>query len=191
MSAEPTIDQSLADDEGVSLHMDKLFLEHDKASSEGAEPEATKGEVAVDVRGDAQSEGAEPKATEDEAAVNVRDEASSDGIKLAATENNSTVLNHYLESFRNRGFVPNYTASLEAELRRLVKTAGKGGALGKRQVIKAEAWSAEIARWSFDETRLQLWQNLCADVGISPVPDSITKCRKVFPTLGSHSAGWY
>lgn len=56
----------------------------------------------------------------------------------------------------------------------------EGWSKTQRKKRRREAIAGEVdAIYGTDTTKLEKWQELCCDVKIEPVPDSITKCRKV------------
>ncbi|KAH8732578.1 hypothetical protein GQ44DRAFT_697831 [Phaeosphaeriaceae sp. PMI808] len=75
------------------------------------------------------------------------------------------------------GFVPDPKARFKAEFARLAGHQGWGKK--RKRKYEVEALSAEAtAFYGTCETRLDHWHQLCEDVGIEPVPKSITQCRK-------------
>jgi hypothetical protein len=78
------------------------------------------------------------------------------------------------------GFTPDDTAPMEREFARLAKFMGWSGSVAA--VYRGQAYGAEFGRTyggDANASRLERWQALCAEVRISPVPQSITQCRKV------------
>jgi hypothetical protein len=78
------------------------------------------------------------------------------------------------------GFVPNPAAKFNHEFKRLAKFRQwkTGGKRWKQE--RAKAINMEFARhYGANASKLQGWQSLCAEVGIVPVPPSITKCKEV------------
>ncbi|KAF2866282.1 hypothetical protein BDV95DRAFT_584450 [Massariosphaeria phaeospora] len=78
------------------------------------------------------------------------------------------------------GFVPDPLASLAAEFTRLTIHQGWSSKNTKSQKKRrarfyADEWDAQFGHV---KNKLQGWQELCEEVGIKPVPSSITQCRK-------------
>lgn len=81
--------------------------------------------------------------------------------------------------YKYSGFDPNPRASFKHEFDRLCKHIG---ALSKkeRKNLQQEALHSEIKHYyGAHLSRLDRWQELCAEVGIEKIPNSITQCQKV------------
>lgn len=79
---------------------------------------------------------------------------------------------------RHTNFAQNPEADLSAEFARLA--IAKGWSKKQQKAHKAEAIEAEFGRlYGTSYDKLESWQDLCREVGIDPVPQSITQCKKV------------
>lgn len=64
----------------------------------------------------------------------------------------------------------------------------EGWSKTQRKKHRPEAIAGEIeAIYGTDTNKLEKWQELCFDVMIEPLPQSITKCKKVRRRI---KAGW-
>jgi hypothetical protein len=90
----------------------------------------------------------------------------------------------YFALFSTHGFAADPTSTFEDEFRRLSKHMGWGGKAQARN--RNKALQGEIKVIYGDATKLQGWQSLCVDVGISPPPQSITKCKAVGIFIAMH-----
>ncbi|KAI9812009.1 MAG: hypothetical protein M1827_004901 [Pycnora praestabilis] len=82
---------------------------------------------------------------------------------------------------RYANFVPDPQANLVEEFARLAVATGMNpcGATYRRR--RREFFIEEFnLHWGTDGTKLKIWQRLCREVRIDPVPVSITQCKKVF-----------
>ena len=85
----------------------------------------------------------------------------------------------YFDTFRSTGFIPDPTASVLTEFKRLAKLRGwKEGSKQYRR-HKSQCFAGEFETHYGNKTeRLEGWQNLCYEVGIDPAPPSVTQCKK-------------
>ncbi|KAF2202904.1 hypothetical protein GQ43DRAFT_479509 [Delitschia confertaspora ATCC 74209] len=80
---------------------------------------------------------------------------------------------------RFSGFTPNSKAGLPTEFKRLARHMCWVPNSDEWRKYREEAYTSEFEFWyGSDSTKLERWQQLCEEVGISPAPPSITKCRK-------------
>jgi hypothetical protein len=83
---------------------------------------------------------------------------------------------------RSVNFNPDPTASILDEFNRLSIHEGwslKGKARNKRFAEACEADFDHHFQVVAGADKLQTWQLLCIEVGVSPAPPSITQCKKV------------
>ena len=79
------------------------------------------------------------------------------------------------------GFVPNPNASVAKEFKRLMAFNGWSPKDPEHAQRKAECFEAEFEHhYGTGTHKLQTWQDLCREVGIEPIPPSITQCKKVY-----------
>ncbi|KAF2796379.1 hypothetical protein K505DRAFT_300303 [Melanomma pulvis-pyrius CBS 109.77] len=80
---------------------------------------------------------------------------------------------------RFAGFVPDPTANLISEFERLSIHQGWSRKTKASRRRFAEACEAEFDHhFVVGASKLQTWQALCVEVGVGPVPASITQCKK-------------
>ena len=85
----------------------------------------------------------------------------------------------YFDKFRSAGFIPDPTASILTEFKRLAKL--RGWKVGTKQYYhhKSQCFAGEFETHYGNKTeRLEGWQSLCWEVGIEPAPGSVTQCKK-------------
>lgn len=87
--------------------------------------------------------------------------------------------NAYFDGFMAQRFVPDPTSAFTSEFDRLATHMQwtKGSKAYTKQ--RAEAVAEELNSQYGHTSKLEGWQELCSDVGISPVPPSIRQCKKV------------
>lgn len=77
------------------------------------------------------------------------------------------------------GFEPDPQAPFKHELGRLCKHV-KAQTKKEKKDLQAQALTAEIKfHYGAHMSRLDRWQELCAEVGIEKIPTSITQCQRV------------
>jgi len=86
------------------------------------------------------------------------------------------------------GFEPNPTALLAEEFSRLAverqwKPGTKTYTKNQRRCFIEEFET----QWGTETSSLEVWQALSAEIGITPIPSSITQCKKVRESLSY----WY
>ncbi|KAF2189997.1 hypothetical protein K469DRAFT_747283 [Zopfia rhizophila CBS 207.26] len=85
----------------------------------------------------------------------------------------STVIAGTVSNYWSRfhGFKPDPTASWSAKSK-------------KQSRRRAEAYEAEFGvHFGSNPSKLETWQDLCKEVGIEPVPKSITQCKKALKSV--------
>jgi hypothetical protein len=82
--------------------------------------------------------------------------------------------------FAAEGFRPNPQAGVHKEFKRLAKVMGWTDE--ERRYRQGEAYESEFNFHYPDggSDRLSTWRELCREVGIDPIPVSITQCKEVF-----------
>lgn len=81
--------------------------------------------------------------------------------------------------YKHGDFEPNPRASFRHEFDRLCKHIGALSKKGKKN-LQTEALNADFKHhYGAHLSRLDRWQELCAEVGIEEIPTSITQCQKV------------
>lgn len=76
------------------------------------------------------------------------------------------------------GFVPSPEDDLIAKLSKL--SIHQGWSKNEEKRRRAEVVEFEVLRhYGPDKSSLAKWQELCRDVKIDPIPQSITQCKKV------------
>lgn len=78
------------------------------------------------------------------------------------------------------GFIHDPSAPLSEEFERLSTYMGWSKKSKKQQKRQAECYSIEFeTHFGTNANNLEAWQDLCLEVGIEPIPTSITQCKKV------------
>ncbi|KAH0559522.1 hypothetical protein GP486_003961 [Trichoglossum hirsutum] len=86
---------------------------------------------------------------------------------------------HFFDKFQSEGFAPDPTAPLVVEFKRLARSQGWGKDSNQYKEQRAVCYVAEFeAHYGNKSERLEGWQSLCREVHITPVPTSISKCKK-------------
>ena len=104
-------------------------------------------------------------------ATNESDETGREGNTRPAPESLSPFWKRFPE------FTPDPAAPLQDQIDCLGRQEGWGLRMKRKRHI--EAVIAEMVLQSDNSSDLKQWQRLCMDVGITDIPSSITKCRKV------------
>ncbi|KZM27873.1 uncharacterized protein EKO05_0004897 [Ascochyta rabiei] len=101
--------------------------------------------------------------------------ASSDGSTFQASDPGSS--NTEVGYFAQRGIVAGPSDDFNSLFKRLAIQEGMSKT--QRRKRRNQAIAAEMdAAYGTDVTKLEKWQELCRDVKIEPVPQSITQCKK-------------
>jgi hypothetical protein len=96
--------------------------------------------------------------------------------EVVSSPSSPPLVSHFWSQFS--GFVPQPKASFKSEFKRLAKSSGWNANIKKQRQI--EGLKAEFNfHYGTCMTKLGHWQQLCKDVGVKEVPESITKCKKV------------
>jgi hypothetical protein len=85
-------------------------------------------------------------------------------------------------------FVPQPKASFKSEFAHLAKSHGRNEKAKRKHQTKALTSEIDF-HYGKCMDKLDLWQQLCKDVGIKSIPISITTCRKVSTTLNGDTTG--
>ncbi|KAJ4365991.1 hypothetical protein N0V95_000368 [Ascochyta clinopodiicola] len=101
--------------------------------------------------------------------------ASSDGSTSQISDSGSS--NPDVGYFAQQGIIASPNDDFNSLFKRLAIREGLSKTQRKKR--RNHAIAAEMdAAYGTDITKLEKWQELCRDVGIEPVPQSITQCRK-------------
>lgn len=101
------------------------------------------------------------------------------GTRLPHSTQNHVQSQSYFSRFAADGFVPNPNASFKNEFSRLAKDMGWSDNTLEYGHHRLLAYQAEFNVNYGSSDKLQGWQDLCRDVGITPIPTSIKQCKKV------------
>ena len=118
-------------------------------------------------------------------------------VFIPRSSNHSTTNGANMSYFANfRNFAPDPTAGLQVEFARLAIDQGWGRKSKKRKEEWRRACEDEFEKHfgaAFTGGRLLAWQNLCGELGVDPIPGSITQCKKVCCYLDGcgSPAEWY
>ena len=94
-----------------------------------------------------------------------------------------TVVNNFWLQFE--GFTPNPKAGLWSEFHRLAQQQNWVPKSLVWFAAREDAYLAELeSHYGNDWSKLDKWQALCSEVGVTPVPQSITKCKAVSISIG-------
>lgn len=106
-------------------------------------------------------------------------DSSSDCSTPPPSDNGSSDQGHdYFAQEEFHGFVPSPEDDLIAKLSKL--SIHQGWSKNEEKRRRAEVVEFEVLRhYGPDKSSLAKWQELCRDVKIDPIPQSITQCKKV------------
>jgi hypothetical protein len=96
--------------------------------------------------------------------------------EVVSSPSSPPLVSHFWSQFS--GFVPQPKASFKSEFNRLAKSSGWNAKIKKQRQIEGLKVEFDF-HYGTCMTKLDHWQQLCKDVGVKEVPESITKCKKV------------
>jgi hypothetical protein len=91
----------------------------------------------------------------------------------------SVTSSSYFSSFLGSGFTPDPSSTLEDDFERLSLQEGWRPGSSERVAQWRRALESELEAQFGEANKLESWQALCAELGVRPIPTSITQCRKV------------